>query len=71
MCISSVGLLPLWSGGSLTIFPVPLGVGKLALNRENFLHYIRYRHRCLLAYWASIWREGMSVFLYICTFFRD
>ena len=27
MCICSVGSFPVRSGGSLTIFPVPLGVG--------------------------------------------
>ena len=29
----SVGSFPMWSGGSLNNFPIPLGVGKLALNR--------------------------------------
>ena len=35
--ISGVASFPVQSGGLLTIFPVHLGVGKLALNRENFL----------------------------------
>ena len=34
MHISGVGLFPVWSGGFLIYFTVPLGVGKLALNRE-------------------------------------
>ena len=38
MCITSVGSFPVQSEGSLTIFAVPLGVRKLALNRENFLY---------------------------------
>ena len=38
MGISYVGSFPVWSGGSVTIFLVPLDVGKLPLNRENFFH---------------------------------
>ena len=39
---------------------------KVALNREIFLHYIRYKHRFLLANWAGIWRGGLSIFLSVC-----
>ena len=38
LCTWSVGSFPVWSGGFLTIFPVPLAVGNLALNKENVLH---------------------------------
>ena len=38
MGISSVGSFQVQSGGSLTKLPVPLGVAKLAFNRQTFIH---------------------------------
>ena len=50
VCISDVGSFPEHCGGSLIMFFVPLGVGKLTLNRQNFLNVVRCRHRFFLAY---------------------
>ena len=42
-------------------FPIALGVGKIVLHRENFLHTcVRCNHR-ILAYWPGIWRDSVSV----------
>ena len=38
MCITGVGSYPVWSAGLLSIIPVPLSIGKMALNRETVLH---------------------------------
>ena len=40
MDISGVGSFPVQSGCSLTNFLIPFGVGKLALNRQNFYLYV-------------------------------
>ena len=42
-------------------FPVPLVIGKFALNRQNFLHICVRCSLRILSYWAGIWRMGMSV----------
>ena len=46
MCVFSVGSFLAQSRGSLMTFLVPLGVGKLSLNGENFLH-VWHRYRVL------------------------
>ena len=66
MCIFSVISFPVWSGGSLAIFPGPLNVGKIALNRENFLHTCFRCSQGIQAYWTGKWREGMSIHPYPC-----
>ena len=38
VCILGVGSFPVHSQGSLTIFLVPLDVGKLAISQAKFLH---------------------------------
>ena len=40
MGMSSVVSFSVWSRGSLTMFPMPLGIGKLASNREYFYLYV-------------------------------
>ena len=68
-------------GGSLTHFPFPLGVGKLALNRQNFYVHVLgvvlsfllpgwlyvCRYVCLSVIWTSICPYVcLLVHLYIC-----
>ena len=68
MSIYSVCSFTVWSGGSLTNFPVPLGVGKLSLNMQNFLHTcVRSSHR-MLAYFADkLMGYVYNVCCFICT----
>ena len=61
--ISSESSFSVWSGGSLTIFPIPLGVGKLALKRKNFLQICVRCILRILAFWAGIWVMVMSGYM--------
>ena len=69
MGISSVGYFPVLSRDSLTNFQVPLNVGKISLNRQNFIHtYVRYSLRILTCH-AGIWMGiCMSVQPYVCQY---
>ena len=66
MGILSAGSLTMWFAGSLTKFQVSLGVGKLGLNRQTFLHTcLMYSLRILLIRKVCGWEY---VCLYVCTF---
>ena len=66
MGISIVSLFPVQSRGSLTVFPVYLGVVKLALNWQNFLHVLGVA----LELWLIGQVYGRSLCLYIFSMFR-
>ena len=70
--ISSLGPSLVQPGSSLIIFPVPLGLGKLALSRQNFILTCVKCSLRILAYLAGIWMGlCLSVCLYIFQYIKS